>query len=89
MYLSLYVYIYIHIYLSMYIYIYIYIVGKGKQFQDGLMALFEQTAPRNLNDTGVCKINTRSKSACYDSQTLFPQIPMLTKRTIGVDRRAT
>ena len=31
------------------------------------------------NDTGVCKINTRSKSMRYDSQTPFPQTSMLTK----------
>ena len=29
--------------------------------------------------TGICKINARSKSTRYDSQTPFPQRSMLTK----------
>ena len=37
---------------------------------------------------GVCKINTSSKSTPYYSQTPLPQILMLTKWAVGVDRRA-
>ena len=33
----------------------------------------------NATDTGVCKINARSESVRYDSQTPFSQITMLPK----------